>query len=161
MEQEGSVRRGQAVEGAAKEPPEKRCPKCGRLLPVEAFNRCAKKRDGLQNYCKECSRAQAQSRRSAGRRTRDRQAEKQAQACPTNTLERGLQAGVFTRGAVRPESPEPAEEQFWVVTISFAGRPDLLDRVAAVADREDRTIEAQIRYWVRQAVEAMDESVRG
>lgn len=30
------------------------CPKCGRELPLEMFNKCAKNRDGLQSHCKEC-----------------------------------------------------------------------------------------------------------
>lgn len=35
----------------------KRCPKCGRLLPKEAFNKKAKAKDGLQDNCKDCMRA--------------------------------------------------------------------------------------------------------
>lgn len=35
----------------------KRCPKCGRLLPKEAFNKRAKSSDGLQDNCKDCMRA--------------------------------------------------------------------------------------------------------
>ena len=35
----------------------KRCPKCGRLLPKEAFNKKTKAADGLQDMCKDCMRA--------------------------------------------------------------------------------------------------------
>lgn len=35
----------------------KRCPKCGRLLPKESFNKKAKAKDGLQDNCKDCMRA--------------------------------------------------------------------------------------------------------
>lgn len=35
----------------------KRCPKCGRLLPKEAFNKRTKSSDGLQDNCKDCMRA--------------------------------------------------------------------------------------------------------
>lgn len=34
----------------------KRCPKCGRLLPKEAFNKRTKSSDGLQDKCKDCMR---------------------------------------------------------------------------------------------------------
>ena len=30
------------------------CPRCGRELPIEAFGKHARTRDGLQPYCKEC-----------------------------------------------------------------------------------------------------------
>ena len=30
------------------------CKKCGRELPVEAFNKKAKSKDGLQDMCREC-----------------------------------------------------------------------------------------------------------
>lgn len=35
----------------------KKCTKCGRLLPKEAFNKKAKSKDGLQDNCKDCMRA--------------------------------------------------------------------------------------------------------
>lgn len=35
----------------------KRCSKCGRLLPKEAFNKKTKSSDGLQDNCKDCMRA--------------------------------------------------------------------------------------------------------
>ena len=35
----------------------KRCSKCGRLLPKEAFNKKTKSSDGLQDNCKDCTRA--------------------------------------------------------------------------------------------------------
>lgn len=33
----------------------KYCPKCGRSLPLTAFNRCTASRDGLQALCRDCS----------------------------------------------------------------------------------------------------------
>ena len=33
----------------------KKCMKCGRELPVSSFNKCRSRKDGLQTYCKECS----------------------------------------------------------------------------------------------------------
>lgn len=39
------------------ESPVKRCTKCGRLMPVEAFNRHAKTRDGYAKMCKDCQSA--------------------------------------------------------------------------------------------------------
>ncbi len=35
-------------------PTTKVCKRCGRELPLEAFNRHAKSADGLQSYCREC-----------------------------------------------------------------------------------------------------------
>ena len=32
----------------------KRCHKCGRVLPLEDFNKCSRTKDGLQNHCREC-----------------------------------------------------------------------------------------------------------
>lgn len=32
----------------------KRCPRCGRELPADAFGKHARTRDGLQPYCKDC-----------------------------------------------------------------------------------------------------------
>lgn len=37
----------------------KRCSKCGRELPEEMFNKCAKAKDGLQSHCKDCKREEA------------------------------------------------------------------------------------------------------
>ncbi len=34
----------------------KRCPKCGRELPVSEFNKNSSKKDGLDTYCKICHR---------------------------------------------------------------------------------------------------------
>lgn len=36
----------------------KRCKKCGRELPLEAFGVLAKNPDGLRDYCKECNNQQ-------------------------------------------------------------------------------------------------------
>lgn len=33
----------------------KRCSKCGRFLPLDDFNKRKRSSDGLQNYCKDCS----------------------------------------------------------------------------------------------------------
>lgn len=30
------------------------CRKCGRELPIDAFNKCAKHKDGHQRHCREC-----------------------------------------------------------------------------------------------------------
>lgn len=38
-------------------PTTKVCPKCGRELPAEAFNKKARSKDGLQDYCRECNSA--------------------------------------------------------------------------------------------------------
>lgn len=49
------------------EPKTKKCPKCGRELPVTEFYKRAAAADGLQPYCKNCqqaARAQGQPRRS-------------------------------------------------------------------------------------------------
>lgn len=35
------------------------CPKCGRELTADMFNLSAKSADGLQSYCKECSKKAA------------------------------------------------------------------------------------------------------
>lgn len=35
----------------------KKCPKCGRELPLSEFNKCNKTKDGLQHHCKDCHRA--------------------------------------------------------------------------------------------------------
>ena len=32
------------------------CNKCGRELPVSEFNKCSGSKDGLQWYCRDCSR---------------------------------------------------------------------------------------------------------
>ena len=32
----------------------KKCPKCGRTLPVAMYHRCLGSGDGYQVYCKEC-----------------------------------------------------------------------------------------------------------
>lgn len=40
----------------------KRCPSCQRELDVSCFGKNVSKKDGLQNYCKDCRKAQAQSR---------------------------------------------------------------------------------------------------
>lgn len=35
-------------------PTNKICNHCGRVLPFEAFHRCARNKDGHQTYCKDC-----------------------------------------------------------------------------------------------------------
>ncbi len=45
------------VEKLGPESPVKRCTRCGRLMPVEAFNRHAKTKDGYAKICKECQAA--------------------------------------------------------------------------------------------------------
>ena len=32
----------------------KKCPRCGRVLPLSEFNKNSKNKDGLQGYCREC-----------------------------------------------------------------------------------------------------------
>ena len=34
--------------------PTKKCPKCGRELPLSEFHKCKTRKDGLQTHCKEC-----------------------------------------------------------------------------------------------------------
>lgn len=41
---------------------EKRCKKCGRILPAEAFYKNKAHKDGLQPYCKECQNEYAKER---------------------------------------------------------------------------------------------------
>lgn len=43
-------------------PPEKTCRRCGQSKPVTEFSACAKNKDGLQTYCKECMRELANKR---------------------------------------------------------------------------------------------------
>ena len=33
----------------------KKCPKCGKELPLSNFSKCSTKKDGLQVYCKDCA----------------------------------------------------------------------------------------------------------
>ena len=47
------------------EPETKRCPRCGRNLPKEAFGKNRTTKDGLQNRCKECTNAQEKARKAA------------------------------------------------------------------------------------------------
>lgn len=47
------------------EPETKRCPRCGRDLPKEAFGKNRTTKDGLQNWCKECTNAQEKVRKAA------------------------------------------------------------------------------------------------
>ena len=35
----------------------KRCSHCGKLKPLEEFNKRSRSKDGLQHYCRECQRA--------------------------------------------------------------------------------------------------------
>lgn len=32
----------------------KKCPRCGRDLPISEFNKSGQSKDGLQSYCREC-----------------------------------------------------------------------------------------------------------
>lgn len=41
----------------------KKCPKCGRELPVSEFWKNASTEDGLQTYCKECGNVYARNRK--------------------------------------------------------------------------------------------------
>ena len=43
----------------------KKCPKCGRVLPVESFNRCNATKDGLQIHCRECQKVFRMKRRQS------------------------------------------------------------------------------------------------
>ena len=47
------------------EPKTKRCPRCGRDLPKEAFGKNRATKDGFQNWCKECTNAQNKEHRAA------------------------------------------------------------------------------------------------
>ena len=42
----------------------KKCPRCGRELPVTEFGKNKRAKDGLQNVCKECSRQYARNKRA-------------------------------------------------------------------------------------------------
>lgn len=53
------------------EPETKRCPRCGRDLPKEAFGKNRTTKDGLQNWCKECTNAQEKARKAARAATRN------------------------------------------------------------------------------------------
>lgn len=41
----------------------KRCPMCGRTLPVAEYHKCLGAADGLQVYCKDCMRAKMKANR--------------------------------------------------------------------------------------------------
>lgn len=64
----------------------KRCPRCGRELPADAFGRHARTRDGLQPYCKDCrSEARMGKTRRPGRETATKYT-KTAQEQPGTTV---------------------------------------------------------------------------
>ena len=44
----------------------KRCPKCGRELPVSEFSKRARSTDGLQIYCRECLKRYNNERHKTG-----------------------------------------------------------------------------------------------
>lgn len=46
------------------------CPKCGRLLPVDAFNKSSKHGDGLQCWCRECQRENYEANKDKPRKPR-------------------------------------------------------------------------------------------
>ena len=79
---------------------EKRCSRCGRVLPVAEFNGNASRPDGLQAECRECVGAVRQDRYATGRDLEARV--RQCESDPRPKLARlcvrlALNAGVLTR----------------------------------------------------------------
>lgn len=63
----------------------KKCPCCGRELPVELFNKSKKNRDGLSTYCKFCHREkvhESYARKKAEKATLVKNAQEAADANP-------------------------------------------------------------------------------
>lgn len=62
----------------------KRCQRCGRTLPLDAFNRNRKAKDGLDHHCRECRHTEDRKRREA------KWAKRAAEAEHTEAEVRGL-----------------------------------------------------------------------
>jgi hypothetical protein len=63
---------------------------------------------------------------------------------------------VATEAEVRREPIAPSE-RFTTVVIDFTAHPELLSWLRGVAEEEERTVEAQIRYWMRRKHAAVRE----
>ena len=53
---------------------DKRCPRCNLVLPLNRFDACSQRSDGLQGYCRECSHSNTnawkRARRNSGVKAR-------------------------------------------------------------------------------------------
>ena len=87
-------------------PQQKRCAKCGRTLPREAFHKQNKERDGIRSRCKECILEPTRTRlyREAKAR-RDAIPENRERARELHTSDRGKETGRRCRDAWRKKKP--------------------------------------------------------
>lgn len=77
----------------------KRCQRCGRTLPLDAFNRNRKARDGLDHHCRECRHTEDRQRRQA------KWARRAAEAEHTDAKVRGLASFL---ASLDPDGPHTA-----------------------------------------------------
>lgn len=103
------------------------CPKCKRELGRDQFYRHSGNPDGLNYWCKSCSKTASAKTASA------------------------------KAASAKTETP-PALPPNLVLTVDLTQHTDICETIRIIADREDRTIELQVRNILRRFVESIEDS---
>jgi hypothetical protein len=133
----------------------KRCPACGQIKPVEDFHRDKYAWDGRKSACADCCHERVKVIRGIRKN-------RAAGAVPVGTTAVSTPPPSPIPPPVRVEPREIVERfgEAWIIkndhaealtlTVDFIGCPEVLDDIRRIAADEDRTPEAQVRYWLRK-----------
>lgn len=117
---------------------------CARVLPVDQFAKNNKSHDGRLHLCRECwldRLAQGWRRRRESLTTQPRPAAVRSPHVP---------GGVVGDGPATEQDSPAATTDGLRVTIDFAHYPEVWEWLSAVASDQERTVDGQVRFWMRE-----------
>lgn len=129
--------------------PRKTCTKCPERgpQPLKNFHRASAGKYGRRSICKECARRIAsESWRKAHAPKAGKRGEKTSGDSGGKVSQRNLARGE-QKGEASPARETAASPQ--LLTIDLSDYPEMVQEIKRQAKEEDRTPEAQVRYWLR------------
>jgi len=125
----------------------KKCETCGKMYPpdLEHFGRANRAIDGLTKDCLKCRGKEPENAMEY---------ERPAPAAKiTNAECEEMTSKICLTNSGKPKA-EKGEAEVKIITIDLTDCPEVYERIERVAAEEERTIEAQVRWWLRKHMAA-------
>lgn len=118
------------------------CSKCNRVLPhtAEYFYRATKKKSGFQGECKECHNKAARTNRESSKKHNTKAKFKPGEHGPE----------LVSASSISKRLDPIWDQNSAIVTLDLSSYPDLLVYLSDLSRDQERSLEGQIRWILRQ-----------